>query len=172
MPLIICCDNAFTEILKNKTTDPISSKRHTSATANKAIHCLKWGRGLQNHWEHHIILTKYDAVHPTVVSEKYSSSGVLQSLIKVQTVSILSNFFADKYTNLHILYLKWHNDVFVFTHIISKMTKCRICKLDYNLKYSAAILRKNFHSISPKPSAIKNKSLYSQQLRFRYTERK
>ena len=30
-------------ILKNKTNHPISSNSHPSATANKAIHCLKWG---------------------------------------------------------------------------------------------------------------------------------
>ena len=34
---------------------------------NKAIHCLKRsGGGLQNEREHHIILTKYEAVHPAV----------------------------------------------------------------------------------------------------------
>ena len=30
---------------KNKTNHPISSNSHPSATANKAIHCLKWGVG-------------------------------------------------------------------------------------------------------------------------------
>ena len=35
------------------------------------------GGGLQNQQEHHIILTKYEAVHPTVVSENNSSSGML-----------------------------------------------------------------------------------------------
>ena len=34
-------------------------------------------RGLQNQQEHHIILTKYGAVHPTAVSENNSSSGML-----------------------------------------------------------------------------------------------
>ena len=33
--------------------------------------------GLQNQQEHHIILTKYKAVHPTAVSENNSSSGML-----------------------------------------------------------------------------------------------
>ena len=33
--------------------------------------------GLQNQQEHHIILTKYEAVHPTAVSENNSSSGML-----------------------------------------------------------------------------------------------
>ena len=33
--------------------------------------------GVQNQQEHHIILTKYEAVHPTAVSENYSSSGML-----------------------------------------------------------------------------------------------
>ena len=34
-------------------------------------YCLKWGGGglLQNQQEHHIILTKYEAVHSTAVSE-------------------------------------------------------------------------------------------------------
>ena len=35
------------------------------------------GGGLQNQREHHIILTKYEAVHPTAVSENNSSSGML-----------------------------------------------------------------------------------------------
>ena len=33
--------------------------------------------GGQNQLEHHIILTKYEAVHPTAVSENNSSSGML-----------------------------------------------------------------------------------------------
>ena len=40
----------------------------------------KW---VKNQMEHHIILTKYEAVHPTAVLEKYSSSGMLIILIKV-----------------------------------------------------------------------------------------
>ena len=35
------------------------------------------GWGLQNQQEHHIILTKYEAVHPTAVSKNNSSSGML-----------------------------------------------------------------------------------------------
>ena len=35
------------------------------------------GWGLQNQQEHHIILTKYEAVDPTAVSENNSSSGML-----------------------------------------------------------------------------------------------
>ena len=59
---------------KNKTNHPISSNGHHSATA---IHSLKnWGGGLQNQREHHIMLTKYEAVHPTAVSEN-NSSGML-----------------------------------------------------------------------------------------------
>ena len=53
-----------------------------------------------------MILTKDEAVHPMIVSENYSSSGMLTILIKVQTVSILSSIFAGK-----------------FTHIISERTK-------------------------------------------------
>ena len=34
-------------------------------------------RGLQNQQEHHKFLTKYEAVHPTAVSENNSSSGML-----------------------------------------------------------------------------------------------
>ena len=35
------------------------------------------GGVVQNQQEHHIILTKYEAVHPTAVSENNSSSGML-----------------------------------------------------------------------------------------------
>ena len=56
---------------KNKTNHPISSNIHPSATANKAIHSLKReGGGAQHQREHHIILTKNEAVHPTTVSGK------------------------------------------------------------------------------------------------------
>ena len=34
-------------------------------------------RGVQNQQEHHISLKKYEAVHPTAVSENNSSSGML-----------------------------------------------------------------------------------------------
>ena len=57
--------------------------------------------GLQNQREYPKILIKYVAVHPTDVSENYSSSGMLTILIKAQTVSILSNIFAG---NAYILY--------------------------------------------------------------------
>ena len=42
-----------------------------------AIFSLKIGGGVQNQQEHHVILTKYEAVHPTAVSENNSSSGML-----------------------------------------------------------------------------------------------
>ena len=35
------------------------------------------GGGLQYQQEHYIMLTKYEAVHPTAVSENNSSSGML-----------------------------------------------------------------------------------------------
>ena len=41
---------------------------------------------VHNQWEHHIILTKYEAVHPMAISENYSLSGMLIILIKVQTL--------------------------------------------------------------------------------------
>ena len=73
-------------VSKNKTNHPISSINLPLATANKAIHCIKRGGGgwglVKNQREHHIILTKYDAVHPAVVSGKMSSSGMLTILIK------------------------------------------------------------------------------------------
>ena len=45
-----------------------------------------------------IIWIKYEAVHPTVVSENYFSLGILTILIKAQIVSILRNIFAGKFT--------------------------------------------------------------------------
>ena len=61
---------------KNKTNHPISSNSNLSATANKAIHGLKSGVGLQNQREHQIILTKYEAMHPTAVSEIKENKGI------------------------------------------------------------------------------------------------
>ena len=71
--------------------DKSSSNSHPSATANKAIHSLKiGGGGLQNQREHHIILTKYEAVHPTAVGGKSrkdtASSGKLVSTLEHKQV--------------------------------------------------------------------------------------
>ena len=69
-----CFKKIWTFKYMNKTNHLISSNSHPSAAANKAIHCLKWGRGgVTEPTEHHLILTKYEAVHPTYVSENYSS---------------------------------------------------------------------------------------------------
>ena len=48
-----------------------------------------------------MILTKYEAVHKTVVSEHYFFSGMLIVLIiRVQKLSIHSNNFAYKFTHI------------------------------------------------------------------------
>ena len=39
--------------------------------SNSLLSMRKGGGWLQNQREHHIILTKYEAVHPTAVTEKY-----------------------------------------------------------------------------------------------------
>ena len=61
-------------IIKNKTNYPISSNSHPSATSNKV---QPQNKMLQNQREHHIILTYYEAVHPTAVPDNNSSSGML-----------------------------------------------------------------------------------------------
>ena len=50
----------------------MSSNSHPSATANKAIHCLKRGTGLglQYQRKHRVILTKYEAVSLPVYKQK------------------------------------------------------------------------------------------------------
>ena len=83
----------------NKTNHPISSNSHPSAAANKAIHSFKIEGGggvLQNQRKHHIILTKYEAVHPTAVSENNSSSGMLIILTINRTVCI-TNVIPNEY---------------------------------------------------------------------------
>ena len=92
----------FQEVSKNKTNHPISRNSYPSATSKK--HCLKWGGGGQSQREPLKILTKYVAVHPTTISENHSSSGMLRILIKAQTISILRNIFAGKFT--HIICVK------------------------------------------------------------------
>ena len=67
---------------KTATNYPISSNSQPSATANKAMHGLKW-RDVQNQWEHHIILTKYEAVRLMAVSERNSSLWMLIILTKI-----------------------------------------------------------------------------------------
>ena len=48
----------------------MSNNIYPSATANKAINCLKWGEGEYKTNGLSYDFTKYEAVHPTVVSEK------------------------------------------------------------------------------------------------------
>ena len=86
--------------VKNKTNHLTSSNSHLRRLQIKQSSAWNKGWGLQNQQEHLIILTKYE--HPTTVSENYndSSSGKLTVLIKVQTVSILSNMFAGKFIQI------------------------------------------------------------------------
>ena len=49
------------------------------------------------HHLHGIILTKYEAVPPTEVSENNSLSGMLIILTKTRTVCFTSNSFASKF---------------------------------------------------------------------------
>ena len=66
------------------------------------------GGGLQNQREHPKILIKYVVVHPIAISDNYSSSGMLTILIKAQTIYILSNTFAGKFTHIISKRTKWH----------------------------------------------------------------
>ena len=55
--------------MKNKTNHPILSNSHPSTTGNNTINRFKiWGV-VQNQREHHIILTKYEAVHPWIICD-------------------------------------------------------------------------------------------------------
>ena len=77
---------------KNKTHYPISSNSHPSATTNIAIHCFK-REVIQQQREHHIIKTKYEAVHRTYVSEYNSSSGMLIILTESDCLKSASNHY-------------------------------------------------------------------------------
>ena len=114
---------------KNKTNHPIASNSHPSATENNTL--PQMGEGYEvNIINGNIILTKYEAVHPTFVSENYYSSWMLTALIKVQTVSILSNFLL---ANSDIVYLKDKNPVLpkliIFQNIVQKFHGSRILAL-------------------------------------------
>ena len=97
---------------KNKTNYPISSYSHPSATADKAIHSLKIGEGLQNQREHHMILTKHEAVDPTNVNykilystfDKQSFSQHLQCLFQFSILKCLTiiNSVAHIKLNLYL----------------------------------------------------------------------
>ena len=66
-PVLIFYGNPLESGSKKMTNHPISINSHPSATTNNAKHSLKRGGGFTNY----IILTKYGAVHPTAVSEKF-----------------------------------------------------------------------------------------------------
>ena len=80
--------------LQNETNNPISISSNIATATLRRPEINQYtasieGEGLQNQQNHHIILTKYEALHPTAVSENYSSSGMPTNLIKVLIVSIL-----------------------------------------------------------------------------------
>ena len=60
------------QIIRYRATATPRRPQIKQCTASK-----KEGGGLQNQREHHIILTKYEAVHQTAVTENNSSSGML-----------------------------------------------------------------------------------------------
>ena len=60
-------DLFFLVFAKNKTNHPMSSNSHPSVTANEVRHRLKWEEE-QNQQGHHLIFTKYEALHPIAVS--------------------------------------------------------------------------------------------------------
>ena len=65
---------------KNKSKqeqDKSSDTEQQSLFGDRKISNIQPQNSLQNQQEHHIILTKYEAVHPTAVSENNSSSGML-----------------------------------------------------------------------------------------------
>ena len=88
---------------KNKTNHPISSNSHPSATLNKTIHSLKI-RGVQNQREHHIILTEYEAVHSTAVTENSSSSGML-IINNITVFPHVQRMISNKFENTSIIYV-------------------------------------------------------------------
>ena len=60
----------------NKTNHPILRNSPPSVTANKAIHRLKIAGVLQTQLEHHMILIKYEAVHPIAGSTNFVISKI------------------------------------------------------------------------------------------------
>ena len=75
---------------KNKTDHPISSNNHPRQLQIKQYTASKWGCGVVKTKGNmiHMILTKYEAVHPMAVSENNSSSGMLIILTINRTVCI------------------------------------------------------------------------------------
>ena len=62
---------------KNKKNHPILSISFRRPNIKQYTDSNRGGGGSQNQKEHHIILTKYEAVHPTAVSGNNFSSGML-----------------------------------------------------------------------------------------------
>ena len=85
------------EHVQLKINHPTSSNRHPSATANKATQCLKWV-WVKNQRKHHIILTKYAAVHPAAVSEKEFLVSDTNKFEKTSGVHVLYKGFAGLLT--------------------------------------------------------------------------
>ena len=76
---------------------------------------------------HHIILTKYEAVHPKADSENYSSSRMVNILIKVQTACINSNILVQKpfvYISVDKLVFETNNSP--LRGFIKHMMKCHL----------------------------------------------
>ena len=70
---VLACYQPYTRrrrIIRYRATATIRRPQIKQYTASNE-------EGLQNQREQHIILTKYKAVHPTVVSDNNSSSGII-----------------------------------------------------------------------------------------------
>ena len=68
----------------------------------------------------------YEMVYPTDISENYSSSGMLTILIKVQTISILSNRFAGKLTSIIYKWIRYR--ISKIAYIFKHTTKTKLRK--------------------------------------------
>ena len=82
-------------------------------------------------------------MHSTVVSENYSWSGMLTTMIKFQTVSILSIILFWEIPEKKSKMCKV-NEGQARGDWKSVITKLRFSEIDFSLKHGATILRKYF----------------------------
>ena len=76
-------------------------------------------REIQNQREYHIILTKYEALHPAVISENILS----ETLIKISKQFVLVCIKKDQVTSFHNDYILEHSAAIALKYFIKYESK-------------------------------------------------
>ena len=113
----------------------MSINSHPFATTNIARHSSKWGDGLKNKLEHDIILTLYEAVHPTAISDKIFLIRDAYTFDKCQNSMYFTKHFCWQF-KIDLWYLKDQITSFQYWKHL-KQSAAMVLKYFINCKYKS-----------------------------------